>query len=42
MTVRHPDDPCGSRSGTGLGRRIRFQRVPEEKTGVNRLHTAPR
>ncbi|WP_432065497.1 VOC family protein [Streptomyces sp. C10-9-1] len=38
-------DPCDSRSGAGLGRRILFQRVPEEKTGKNRLHidlhTAP-
>ncbi|MCQ6555132.1 hypothetical protein NPS70_18320 [Streptomyces sp. C10-9-1] len=45
IAVRHPDDPCDSRTGTGLGRRILFQRVPEEKTGKNRLHidlhTAP-
>lgn len=36
--VRHPDDPFDEVSGAGLGRRILFQRVPEEKTGKNRLH----
>ncbi|MEV0121054.1 VOC family protein [Streptomyces sp. NPDC050703] len=36
--VRHPDDPYEAESGTGLGRRILFQRVPEPKTGKNRLH----
>jgi hypothetical protein len=36
--VRHPDDPYDAESGTGLGRRILFQRVPEAKTVKNRLH----
>ncbi|MFE2039438.1 VOC family protein [Streptomyces sp. NPDC059477] len=36
--VRHPDDPYDEESGTGLGRRILFQRVPEAKAGKNRLH----
>jgi hypothetical protein len=36
--VRHPDDPFEAGSGTGLGRRILFQRVPETKQGKNRLH----
>ncbi|MFF2844842.1 VOC family protein [Streptomyces sp. NPDC058001] len=36
--VRHPDDPYAEESGTGLGRRILFNRVPEPKTGKNRLH----
>ncbi len=36
--VRHPDDPYEERTGTGLGRRLLFQRVPEAKTGKNRLH----
>ncbi|MET4647107.1 VOC family protein [Streptomyces sp. NPDC058232] len=36
--VRHPDDPYEEESGTGLGRRLLFQRVPEPKTGKNRLH----
>ncbi|WP_189931797.1 VOC family protein [Streptomyces sulfonofaciens] len=36
--VRHPDDPYDEQSGTGLGRRILFQRVPEPKTTKNRLH----
>ncbi|MEU7579728.1 VOC family protein [Streptomyces sp. NPDC041068] len=38
IAVRHPDDPYDEESGTGLGRRILFQRVPEAKTGKNRLH----
>ncbi|WP_055697347.1 MULTISPECIES: VOC family protein [Streptomyces] len=38
IAVRHPDDPYDQDSGTGLGRRILFQRVPEAKTGKNRLH----
>ncbi|MFI7317785.1 VOC family protein [Streptomyces venezuelae] len=38
IAVRHPDDPYDEASGTGLGRRILFQRVPEAKTGKNRLH----
>lgn len=38
IAVRHPDDPYDEASGTGLGRRILFQRVPETKTGKNRLH----
>ncbi|MBD2817846.1 VOC family protein [Streptomyces parvulus] len=36
--VRHPDDPYQEESGTGLGRRLLFQRVPEAKTGKNRVH----
>lgn len=36
--VRHPDDPYDERSGTGHGRRLLFQRVPEPKTVKNRLH----
>ncbi|MZD06292.1 hypothetical protein GTW43_14490 [Streptomyces sp. SID5785] len=38
VAVRHPDDPVAPDSGTGLGRRILFQRVPEPKSGKNRLH----
>ncbi|MBX9396225.1 hypothetical protein K4749_22155 [Streptomyces sp. TRM72054] len=38
VAVRHPDDPYEEQSGTGLGRRVLFQRVPEPKTGKNRLH----
>ncbi|MGW1881239.1 VOC family protein [Streptomyces sp. NPDC001970] len=36
--VRHPDDPYEEETGTGLGRRLLFQRVPEVKTVKNRLH----
>jgi hypothetical protein len=36
--VRHPDDPVDAASGTGLGRRLLFQAVPEAKQGKNRLH----
>ncbi|MFD0414280.1 VOC family protein [Streptomyces sp. NPDC127108] len=36
--VRHPDDPYDEGTGTGLGRRLLFQRVPEAKSGKNRLH----
>ena len=38
IAVRHPEDPYEEESGTGLGRRLLFQRVPEEKTVKNRLH----
>ncbi|MFI1922701.1 MULTISPECIES: VOC family protein [unclassified Streptomyces] len=38
IAVRHPDDPFDPDSGTGLGRRLLFQRVPEAKTVKNRLH----
>ncbi|WP_416966282.1 VOC family protein [Streptomyces sp. Agncl-13] len=38
MAVRHPDDPYDKDRGTGLGRRLLFQRVPEPKTTKNRLH----
>ncbi|WP_406507291.1 VOC family protein [Streptomyces sp. NBC_00212] len=38
VAVRHPDDSYDPESGTGLGRRILFQRVPERKTAKNRLH----
>ncbi|MEV6971894.1 VOC family protein [Kitasatospora sp. NPDC093806] len=36
--VRHPEDPHDPATGTGLGRRLLFQRVPEPKQGKNRLH----
>jgi hypothetical protein len=36
--ARHPDDPYDEVSGAGLGRRLLFQRVPEAKSGKNRLH----
>ncbi|MFI8961499.1 VOC family protein [Streptomyces sp. NPDC053493] len=36
--VRHPDEPYDPDTDTGLGHRILFQRVPEPKTGKNRLH----
>ncbi|MFC4494776.1 VOC family protein [Streptomyces ovatisporus] len=36
--VRHPDDPVDEASGTGLGRRLLFQAVPEAKQAKNRLH----
>ncbi|WP_406202156.1 hypothetical protein OH807_23365 [Kitasatospora sp. NBC_01560] len=36
--VRHPDEPFDPVSGTGLGRRLLFQAVPEAKTVKNRLH----
>ncbi|MFF5254830.1 VOC family protein [Streptomyces leeuwenhoekii] len=38
IAVRHPGDPYEEESGTGLGRRLLFQRVPEAKSGKNRLH----
>ncbi|WP_329117310.1 VOC family protein [Streptomyces sp. NBC_01353] len=38
IAVRHPDDPYEEATGIGHGRRILFQRVPEEKTVKNRLH----
>ncbi|NGO42772.1 VOC family protein [Streptomyces ureilyticus] len=38
IAVRHPEDPYDKESGTGLGRRLLFQRVPEPKTIKNRLH----
>lgn len=38
IAVRHPDDPYDKERGTGLGRRLLFQRVPETKTVKNRLH----
>ncbi|MFJ4471984.1 VOC family protein [Streptomyces sp. NPDC089424] len=38
VAVRHPDDPHEKETGTGLGRRLLFQRVPEPKAGKNRLH----
>ncbi|MFI1766797.1 VOC family protein [Streptomyces sp. NPDC020800] len=38
IAVRHPDDPHDPDTGTGLGRRLLFQRVPEAKTTKNRLH----
>ncbi|MEU2772460.1 VOC family protein [Streptomyces sp. NPDC007162] len=38
IAVRHPDDPYDEQRGTGLGRRLLFQRVPEARSGKNRLH----
>ncbi|MFE7955390.1 VOC family protein [Streptomyces sp. NPDC057413] len=38
VAVRHPQDPYDPHSGTGLGRRLLFQRVPKPKSGKNRLH----
>ncbi|MFE7172513.1 VOC family protein [Streptomyces sp. NPDC057616] len=38
IAVRHPDDPYDAEKGTGLGRRLLFQRVPEPKSVKNRLH----
>lgn len=38
VAVRHPDDPYDAETGTGLGRRVLFQRVAEAKSGKNRLH----
>ncbi|WP_369391270.1 VOC family protein [Streptomyces sp. CG1] len=38
IAVRHPDDPYDPETGTGRGRRLLFQRVPEPKTVKNRLH----
>ncbi|MDQ0582783.1 VOC family protein [Streptomyces rishiriensis] len=38
IAVRHPADPYDPDTGTGLGRRLLFQRVPEAKTVKNRLH----
>lgn len=36
--IRHPADPFDELSGTGRGRRILFQDVPERKSVKNRLH----
>jgi len=36
--IRHPEDGFDALSGTGRGRRILFQLVPEPKRGKNRLH----
>ncbi len=36
-SLRHPDDPVDER-GSGTGRRILFQAVPETKTVKNRIH----
>jgi hypothetical protein len=36
--IRHPEDPFDPTSGTGQGRRLLFQEVPEDKSGKNRLH----
>lgn len=36
--VRHTDDPVDPATGIGLGRRLLFQNVPEEKVAKNRLH----
>jgi catechol 2,3-dioxygenase-like lactoylglutathione lyase family enzyme len=38
QAVRHPDDPVQEATGTGLGRRVLFQQVPEPKTVKNRVH----
>lgn len=37
-SVRHPDGPFEQESGTGLGRWLLFQRVPEPRTVKNRFH----
>lgn len=36
--ARHPGDPYDAESGTERGRRLLFNRVPEQKTTKNRLH----
>lgn len=36
--IRHPEDPFDELSGTGHGRRLLFQDVPEGKAAKNRLH----
>ena len=36
--ARHPEDPHDAETGAGLGRRLLFNRVPEPKSGKNRLH----
>jgi hypothetical protein len=36
--IRHPEDAFNKTSGIGLGRRLLFQDVPEDKSGKNRLH----
>ena len=36
--VRHPDDPFDPVNGTGQGRRLLFNRVPEPKSVKNRVH----
>jgi hypothetical protein len=36
--VRDPDGPVNEATGTGLGGRVLFQKVPEEKTVKNRVH----
>ncbi|MEU6387312.1 VOC family protein [Streptomyces bauhiniae] len=38
VAVRHPEDPYDPETGTGLGRRLLFQRVAEAKSGKNRMH----
>jgi hypothetical protein len=38
IAVRHPEDPVNPATGSGLGRRILFQRVPEGKVVKNRVH----
>jgi hypothetical protein len=36
--IRHPDDPYHPVRGSGLGRRVLFQYVPEPKSAKNRWH----
>ncbi len=36
--VRHPGDPYDAESGAGRGRRLLFNRAPEQKTAKNHLH----
>jgi hypothetical protein len=36
--IRHPDDPYHPQRGSGLGRRMLFQLVPEHKQVKNRWH----
>jgi hypothetical protein len=38
VAVRHPTEPFDPVRGSGLGRRILFQRVPEGKVVKNRVH----
>ncbi|GAA2089786.1 VOC family protein [Streptomyces albiaxialis] len=36
--IRHPHDPVDPDTGAGLGRRLLFRTVPEERQGKDRLH----
>ncbi|MFI1162133.1 VOC family protein [Streptomyces sp. NPDC020801] len=41
IAVRHPDDPYDKEKGTGLGRRLLFQRVPEASRSEDVTTDAP-